>query len=161
MKRVLLGTAVLLALWFGGRAIHRALQSDETRIRAMLTDAAAAFDRADLAGTLEPLAPDYRDATVGVTRREAAAGLLWLFQNRRDPTGRFRHRIELPPEDCDVQIDGDRATVTLLLRLFEGLDEAERLVWTVRITAGVERIEGSWRIVRSEQQTVAGQRPWR
>jgi hypothetical protein len=159
MRRLLL-TAVLLAVaFFAGRAVYYAMAGDETKIRRLFAGEAAAFNDCAGLSILESFAPEWHDETLGVSRPELRGGLLWLFQNRRDaPSRRFLYRVELP-DDHPVEVAGDRATATLPLQLFEGLDEQQRVVWELRVQAELERRDGDWRVVRSRHETVRGAPP--
>jgi hypothetical protein len=161
MKRLLLLAAVLVVAWFAGRALWFALASDDTRIRRLFAHEAAAFNDTATFSVLESFAPGYHDETLGVSLQVLRAGLVWAFQNRRDPASRrFLLRVALA-DDFPLAIDGDRATATLPLTLFEGLDERERAVWEVSVTADLERRDGEWRVVRSKHETTSGSPPGR
>ncbi|MGE3171176.1 MAG: nuclear transport factor 2 family protein [Planctomycetota bacterium] len=160
LQRVLLFAALAAVAWFGGRAVVRALASDETRIGWLLQGEAASFNGAAMLSVLGSFAPDYRETTVGIDRQALRAALLWAFQNRRDrATGRFLYRVELPAEELQVTVDGDRARAAFALRLFEGLDAAAVLRWELAVEAELERGQDGWRVARSRHETVTGERP--
>jgi hypothetical protein len=80
-------------------------------------------------------------------------------KNRRDQASRrLLLRVDVP-DDFALAIDGDRATATLALILFAGLDAQERAAWEVRATVDLERRDGTWRVVRSRHETVRGAPP--
>ena len=61
---------VLVVGWFGGAALYRAMASDETKIRWVFEDEAAAFNGMALLVSMEGFASDYRDTTRGITRQQ-------------------------------------------------------------------------------------------
>jgi hypothetical protein len=157
-RRALLIAAILIAAFFAVRAIGRALASDETKIRWLLADEAAAFNDCSMLSVLDHFAPDWQDETTGVSRQALKGGLLYVFQNRRDPkTQRFLYRVEVGETDIDVQ--GERATAKFPLVLHEGIDAAEKPIWELKVTADLGKHEGSWRIDRSRHETVHGSAP--
>jgi hypothetical protein len=158
IRRVLLIAAALMVAYFAVRAIRTALASDETRIRWLLADEAAAFNDCGMLSVLDHFAPEWQDETTGVSRQALKGGLLYVFQNRRDAkTGRFLYRIEVGETDIDVQ--GERATAKFPLVLHEGIDTAERAIWELKVTADLGKHDGSWRIDRSRHETVHGTAP--
>lgn len=160
MKRAL-GTVVVLVLaFFVGRTLYRSFAGEETRIRWLLQDEAAAFNGSSILTVLDSFAPRFRDETTGFGRDELRAALQYAFQSRRDPeTKRFLHRVELPEDRMRIEVVGESARAVFDLRLHEGLDEAERMVWEVRVHADLEKEEGEWRVVGSRHETLRGSRP--
>jgi hypothetical protein len=158
MRRILLLAALLVVAFLGGRAIWRAMASDATRIRWLFEGEAAAFNDCAGLSVLESFAPDWQDETTGTSRQMLRGGLMWVFQNRRDPkTQRFLYRIEMG--ELDVDIDGDRAKATVPLVLHHGLDDDRRPVWELRVLAELGRKDGSWRVERSRHETISGAVP--
>jgi hypothetical protein len=159
MKRVLLIAAAAIVVWFAGHALWRALASDQTKIRWLFAGEAAAFNDAAAFSVLESFASEYRDETLGLSRQSLRGAVLWTFQNRRDPASqRFLLRVAVP-DDFALALEGDRATATLPLTLFEGLDTRERTIWDGRATVELERRDGTWLVVRSRHETVRGALP--
>jgi len=152
----------LVAAFFTGRVVYRALASDETRIRWVLEEEAEAFNGARMLTILDGFAPEYRDATTGLKRGELRAALLHVFQSRRDPaTRRFLYRVELPEADLRVEVDGDTARATFRLRLHEGSGAGEELAWELDVAAELERRDGEWLVIGSRHETLHGGRPRR
>jgi hypothetical protein len=161
VRRTLLTAILVVAAYFAGRAAYVALAGDETKIRWLFAGEAAAFNGCAGLSVLASFAPDYHDTTADVSRQMLHGGLLWLFQNRRDPQSRrFLYRVELQ-DDHPVDVAGDRATATLPVRLYEGLDEQERLVWELRVHAELQKRDGAWWVERSRHETVQGAMPRR
>ena len=159
MKRVVAVILVLVVGWFGGAALYRAMASDETKIRWVFEDEAAAFNGMALLVSMEGFASDYRDTTRGITRQQLRRATAGLFQYRRLPDGTFRYRVELPEDDYVATIDGDKAKVDLPLWLFDLADSDTEPAWNVLVHAELEKREGVWYIVRSTHDTMAGDLP--
>ena len=158
LRRMLLIAALLVAAYFVVGAIRRALAGDETRIRWLFAEEAAAFNDCAAVSVLSHFAPTWQDETTGVTRQALQGGLLWVFQNRRDPQSRrFRYHLEVGEYDVDVQ--GEQATATLPLVLHEGRDAGDEVIWELRVTAELGKHDGEWRVDRSRHETVRGAAP--
>ena len=158
LRRLLLIAAVLVAVYFGVGAILRAFASDETKIRRLFADEAAAFNDCAALSVLSHFAPTWRDETSGVTWQTLRSGLLWVFQNRRDPPSkRFRYRLEVG--EYDVEVQGEQASATVPLVLHEGLDAGEKVIWELSVTAELGKHDGEWRVDRSRHETVRGAAP--
>ena len=113
---------------------------------------------AALLSVLSHFAPAWQDETTGVTCQALKQGLLWVFQNRRDPQSkRFLFRLEVGEYDVDVQ--GEQATANLPLVLYEGLDAGDKVKWELRVTADLGKHDGEWRVDRSRHETVRGAAP--
>ncbi len=157
-QHLLVVSVLLVAGYFGGRAVLAALASDETKIGQLFADEAAAFNASAAMSVLANFGPDWRDETAGLSRQDLQRGLLWLFQNRRDPgTRRFLHRVAVGELTVDVQ--GERAAAVVPLVLYQGLDAEERTVWELRVAADLGKRDGSWRIERSRHETLSGGMP--
>lgn len=159
MKRAILGVLglmAILALWSTVRAWTR---SDEERIRALFATEAARFNAGAALRVLDSFAPDYRDETLDLDRQTLRGALLWVFQNRREAaSGRLVYDVGLG-EDYPIEIEGERATASVPVQLYEGLDERRRLAWSLRVAATLERRDGTWTVVRSTHETLAGRAP--
>ena len=158
IRRVLLIAAALVMAYFAVRAIRTALASEETRIRWLFADEATAFNDCKALSVLEHFAPDWQDETTGITRQQLKGGLMYVFQNRRDPkTQQFLYRIEVGR--YDVEVEGEHAKAVLPLVLHEGLGADERALWELRVTAELGKHDGSWRVDRSRHETIHGSAP--
>lgn len=159
MKRLLLTLILAVAAFFGGRAVYRAMASDETKIGWLLADEAAAFHAASLLNLMPNFAADYRDDTTGLSLQTLRGGVLWAWQNQRDAEDRFTWHLDLPEGPGEVAVDGDTATATFPLRLYSGSGDEAKLVWGLRVTATLQRQDGEWRIARSSHSTTEGAAP--
>ena len=157
MKYALLAVVAVLA-WFGGRALWRAMASDETRIAWVLEDEAAAFNGAAALSILAGFAPEYRDDTVNIDKNMLRAALLWAFQNRRDGD-RFRYRVEIAPDSLRTQVDGDVAQAEFGLRLFDARAGDATPSWEIAVKARLHRRDGEWFLLHSTHSTLRGDRP--
>lgn len=159
MKRILL-TAVLVALaFFAGRAIYLAMASDQTRIGWLFAAEAEAFNSTSAFSVLSHFALDYRDDTVGFDLQMLRGAVLWVFQQHGDPEQPSRWHVELPEAAGSVTVAGDTASAELPLRLYGGRDADAKLLWEVKVTAQLRRVDGDWRIARSTHATTQGRMP--
>jgi hypothetical protein len=163
MKRptlVLLGIVVVAVAGYGG---YRMLASDETRIRWLLEDAASSFNDTHLGGCLTAFAPDYQDKTFsGMGRAQLAQALRSVFVARVDPkTRRFLFRVQIPEQDLTIKVaaNGKTATAQFTLHLEAQRQDTWKPVWELRVTAGLDKVSGDWRIQEASHETVGGQMP--
>lgn len=160
MKRILLGLCLLLAAFFVGRAACRAFASDETKIDWLLAEEVAAFNAASMLSVMPNFAADYRDATSGVDGQSLRAAVMWAWKNRRDAAGRFTWRVDLPTDSSEVLVDGDTATATFVLQLFEGVgDDGGESMWQLQVQAELHKRAGRWWLTSSTHQTTSGKAP--
>lgn len=151
-RRWLVGAALLLGatgLWFATRGPP----SDEDQIRAAIEQVAEGARTADLARTMEPISPRYRDAENEGTGYDELKGLIFLQYQRRGPIS-----VLLGP--IQVQVDGDRAraVVDATLADFEegGGGLLPRDAELMRFTVDFEREEGEWRVVTHTRASFRG-----
>ncbi|MHC4512769.1 MAG: hypothetical protein ACYTGW_07430 [Planctomycetota bacterium] len=163
MKRptlVLLGIVVVAIAGYGG---YRMLASDETRIRWLLEDTASSFNDTHLGGCLAAFAPDYQDKTIsGMGRAELTQALRYVFLRRVDPkTRQFLFRVRIPEQDVTIKVaaSGNTATAQLTLHLEAQRQDTWEPVWELRVTAGLGKVNGDWRIQRSSHETLSGRIP--
>jgi hypothetical protein len=158
IRRVLLIGAALVLAYVAVRAIRNALASDETKIRWLFADETAAFNDCKTLSVLEHFAPDWQDENTGVTRQQLKGGLLFVFQNRRDPkTQQFLYRLEVG--EYEIEVEGEHAKAVLPMVLHEGVGENEKALWELRVTAELGKHDGSWRVDRSRHETIHGSAP--
>lgn len=158
MKRVVGAVGLVLAAWFGARAVLAAMQSDEDLVRELLQQEREAFDAGSTTTTMHRFAADYRDAS-GITVTQLHSAVLWAMQNRRGPDGTFRYSVQFDAELLPVEVDCDTATASFDLALVDETTPSTP-TWTVRVDAEFARREGRWWLVRSRHATVSGRRPW-
>lgn len=159
MKRILLLAILIVLSFFAGRALYFAMASDQTRIGWLFAAEADAFNTASAFSVLSHFALDYRDDTVGFDLPTLRGAVLWVFQEHGDPGHKSHWRVELPEGAGSVAVDGDAATAELPMRLYGGSLADEQLLWEVRVTAELRRIDGDWRIARSTHATTQGRMP--
>jgi len=157
---VLLGIAVVAVAVYGG---YRMLASDATRIRWMLDDAASSFNDTHLGGCLAAFAPDYQDKTFsGMDRERLAQALRYVFVARVDPkTRRFLFRVRIPEQDVTIKVaaSGKTAAAEFTLHLEAQQQDTWEPLWELRVTAGLGKTDGDWRIQESSHETIGGQMP--
>jgi hypothetical protein len=159
MNRILLTLILALVAFFGGRAVYRAMASDETKIGWVLAAEVAAFEAASVLNLTPHFAADFRDDTTGIGLQTLRGAVVWAWQNELDAEGHFTWRLALPEGAGEVAVDGDSATATFPLQLFRGIGDEAKLVWGLRVTAKLERKDGSWWIVQSSHGTTEGTAP--
>jgi hypothetical protein len=163
LRRFLMSAIAVVAVFFGGRAIVRALASPEKKIRWQLDSMAEGFNRTRNGAVLAGLAPDFLDETYGADRALVQAGLARIFFESKDPvTKAFPYRVELPREQCTITVatpDKKSAQVELLARFFEKHAGSEAVRWEVQITAELVLRDGDWLVRRSETKAVSGRMP--
>ncbi|MBI5365093.1 MAG: hypothetical protein HZA53_18090 [Planctomycetes bacterium] len=163
MRRVLFSIAVLIVLWFGGRAIVRSFASDATKIRWAVESMIDGFDRTRTDDVLEGLAPEFLDETYGADRAMVRSACAYLFFQAKDPTTKgFLYSAECEPSGIVVTEDRgggpSRAEAQLDTRFFEKKGDERKLVWRIDVRAQFVERDGEWRILRSETRTVEGER---
>lgn len=162
MKRLLLALVAAVALWFGGRAIVRALASETTRIRWVVDDMVAGFNDTRMNPILDGLAADYLDETYGADRALLRAAAASVFFQAKDPsTKKFLYRLERMPrvEIAVVETPATKsARVKLELQFFRRRGESEESAWTIHVDGRMEKRDGDWLFVRTETKTTDGER---
>lgn len=163
MKRFLIATLTVLALYFAGRALVRALVSDETKIRWLIEDMADGFNGTRMNPVLEGLAADYLDETSGADREMVRQALVHLFFTAKDETTkRFRYRVELSTPGVKIietVPDLWKAECDIEARFFERHGKDETVAWQVQIAAKLERGQDGWRFTRTSYHTESGAMP--
>ena len=163
MRRILLGLAAAVVLFLVGRAIVRALVSDETKIRWMVEDMQEGFDRTRMDPILVAFAEDFSDETSGANRQDVRQALAYLFLTAKDPqTKAFPYRVEVeitklaidPGSGGEPGADCDLAARFFDLREHSG-GEPEP-AWVIAIASRWERGEYGWRIARTKYETKSG-----
>lgn len=160
MPRILLVAIAVVLSFFVGRAVYRAMASDETRIGWLFAEEAEAFNGGSVLSVLSHFAPDYRDDASGMDLPRLRGAVLWALQNHGDPERSDHWRAVLPQAAGAVSVDGDSATAELPVQLVEGRDDG-KLLWQVQVTAQLRRVDGDWRIAHSTHRTTQGHQPLR
>lgn len=160
VKRVLLGLAGLVLLALAGRALVRALASDETRIRWLVGDAVHAFNETHTKGCLAPLADEWRHQPYGVDRELLKAALVRVFFQAVDPeTKAFLFEAEVDTDAMTVQVAEDGRTATIAGEALFSARRGDALdpTWRVRFSGELEKDpEKGWLVVRSAHENVEG-----
>lgn len=163
MKRVLLAALALLALFFGVRALVRALASDETKIRWLVEEMTEGFNDTRMNPILSGLAQDFVDDSTGADKDHVRAGLAQIFLQRKDPaTKRFPFRAQLPEAEFPVAVqDGEPrlAEADFLLECEESKGEEWHSCWKAQVHAELVLAAGGWKIRRVRIDTREGRRP--
>lgn len=161
MRRfALLALGLALAL-VAGRAVFRALASEETKIRRVVGEMAAGFDAGSANRCVAGLADSWRDETSGLEREWLRQGLAqFFFQQHQAGGGAERYRVELPEAAFVVTLVPERPTSARLecVARFLELGPPETLAWEVSIRAELERGTAGWEIVATRHRTLSGER---
>jgi hypothetical protein len=160
VKRVLLALAAGLLLFLVGRALVRALASDETKIRWLIEDMAEGFDATRMDSVLVAFAEDFRDKTSGADRRNVREALAYLFLSAKDPeTKAFPYRVEVDVAKLAIDESPSEAPVAdveLLARFLDRRGGEESVAWEIAIVSHWVRGEYGWRIARTSYETKSG-----
>ncbi len=135
--------ALLLMLWPDG-------QTPEDEVREVLTEMALGAEDGDVNAVLEPIAPDWRDAS-GLSRKDLQAVLVREFLRGK------RLRVVLGP--ILVEIDEPRAEASFEMWLAEGAEVFP--LWpasneVLRAEVELERRDGDWTLVGSRVSKLDG-----
>ena len=159
MKRILLALAGAVVLFLLGRAIVRALVSDETKIRWLVEDMREGFDETRMDPILVAFAENFRDESSGADRADVRQALASVFFTAKDPETKafpYRVEIEIPKLAIDSDAEPPTAECDLEARFFDSRDEKEEPVWEVSIVSRWTRGEYGWRIASTRHETKSG-----
>lgn len=160
MRRILLVLAGMLVCFFVGRAIVRALVSDETKIRWLVEDMRDGFDRTRMDPILVAFAESFRDETSGADRSNVREAIAYLFLTAKDPqTKAFPYRVEVDVSKIGIDessADAPTADCDLVVRFFDLRGSEEKLAWKIAIASHWIRGEYGWRIASTRYEEKAG-----
>lgn len=160
MKRILLAALVLAVLFFAGRAVGRALVSDETKIERLVDDMIEGFNETDNDQVREGLDVNFLDEAYGVDRELVRLALAHLFFEAKDPaTKKFLYHAEhtLGPIAITENESGAKsATTDLEVAFSKRKGDALEPAWKIRVHATLEKKEGRWRFFRTTTSTLSG-----
>lgn len=162
MKRLLAAIAVLALVFFAGRAIVRALASDETRIRWTLEEMRDGFNDAEPAPVIDHLHPLFREEENGVDLAQVEQALIAVCLGEIDSTTKtFALRadcdfdawsVALGPDDAQASAKGE-------VGLFRSRQGVEKLVWRAKVELElVEDEHDGWLVRRGSFETLEGDR---
>lgn len=159
MKRIFLGLAGALLLFLVGRAIVRALVSDETKIRWLIEDMRDGFDKTRMDPILVAFAETFRDETSGADRGSVREALAYLFFTAKDSqTKAFPYRVEIEIGEISIDSSSDprSADCDLDARFFDLRGGDEEVAWEIAISSRWTRGEYGWRIAGTRYETKSG-----
>lgn len=155
MKRALLLAAAALVLWIGGRAIVRALASDETKIRRLVEAMADGFDRTRMDPVLAGLDREFADETSGATRQDVREALAYLFFTAKDETTKafpYRARVEIR----SIEVRRPSATCDADVHFVDLRGGKETPAWDIGLRLELARGGDGWKIEKSKYETRSG-----
>ena len=156
LKRLVLLLLAVVACSFLGRALYRALASDETKIRWMVRDMVEGYDEGDVGDCIGPFAEDWRHEGHEITRELLRGALLQTALERDPATKQQLSSVDLDEDSLVVEVDGASARVACEARFSRLRRGAWEPAWTLRAEAELEKREEGWKIVRSRHQDVRG-----
>jgi hypothetical protein len=156
LKRLLLALVAVAALGLIGRAIYRALASEETKIGWLVDEHDRGLRRqAHERDPDRPRHPVFLDETYGADRDLVRAALVRLFFEANDETTeevplprrveRQEHRRHAGPRQRRARPE-----------LPETQGRVLRAAWKARVKAQLQKKDGYWRFVRTETSTPRG-----
>jgi len=158
MKRILTLLLGLVVLVLGGRALFRALASEETKIRWRLERMEAGYDEGDVGDAIGPIATDWRhEGYPNATRDQVRAGLAHRTLTQRDrETKELRHRVDIDWETLEIEVDGDRATSEFEVRFSELVNGEWIEGWHVRARCTWRHDPNGWFLHASSSEDIRG-----
>jgi len=164
IKKLALILAVLAVVAFLGHWIYRSLESDETRVRRLVTALVADFNGENVRAMAGAFAEKFRDATRKLDRRQVLQILQYVVLRARDAKAkRFALRAALVDDAVSVEIDpdGETARASFAVRIEQSIDGQ----WTdpdvCTIDAEIGKIEGDWQLVMTKHTWSRGRFRWR
>ena len=154
---LLVGVSVLL---IGGRAVLRALASDETKIQLKLEEACEGFSDARMNPILEFLARDYVDETSGFHRDDVRGAVAAAFFQEKDPTTKkFPFRASVVPDTLKIEVDkygSKSAKITFVVRITDTKGGQERNAWEFSVDGTMKDGDDGWQLATSSHDTRSG-----
>lgn len=153
MQRVLLGLALILAVYFGVGWLRRALASEEDLVRARFEAMLGAVDGGHPGGVLRGFdRRRYRDDTSGFDFEDVETGLMYLFLHQ----GVDLEATLDPLDGLTITVDRDATPLRADVRFHFLVEEVTapgvtRPWWDVRGVGVMEKHDGAWRFVRSSE----------
>ena len=154
MKKILAVLAVAV-LWIAGRALVRALASDETKIRRIVAEMADGFDRTRMDPILAGLHREFVDETSGATRQEIREGLAYLFFTAKDEATKgfpYRARVEI----TSLAVHRPTAECAADVRFVDVRGGKETPAWEIAVRFELDHGDDGWRIRKSSYETRSG-----
>mgnify|MGYP000846277006 CR=1 FL=1 len=160
MKRIVLAVFALVLVFFGGRALLRALASDETKIQRLVATMVEGFNDTRNDPIREGLDVNFQDENYGVDRDLVRVALAQIFLEAKDPaTKKFLYHAEHtvgPIVITQGESGVPRATTDLEVAFSKRKGEVFEPAWTIRVHATLEKKDGDWRFFRTATSTVSG-----
>lgn len=142
-----------ILLWIGGRAMLRAMESDQAKIRRLCQTMATAFNDQRTSRFMAGLAEDFVDLQSGVRREELREALVYTFFQEIDQESKgFALRAELAQEPFDVVVtDGEPKTAkaSLAAHISRLGGDKPQAWWDARITGELTKTKMGWQWTRT------------
>lgn len=159
IKKIGLLFVVVALVLIGGRAILRALASDEDRIRRKLDEACEGFGDARMDPILAFLSRDFADETSGFGRDDVRGAVAAAFFQEKDPTTRgFPFRASYAPESLAIALDQGGARtgqISFVVTVTDTRGQG-RTAWEFKVDGTVREGEDGWQLARCSHDTRSG-----
>lgn len=160
LRRVGVALLVLGLLAAGIRWLVLTLESDESKIRRAIADAAEGFDDTRVGPILDVLAREFEDETSGFRRDDLRAALAAAFFQEKDPETRgFPWRCVIDADAIEITVesgDPDRAVVAFPGRIVAARGDDPREAWSFRVEGRMEERDDGWCFVTTTHTTLKG-----
>lgn len=151
------GVSILL---LGGRAVLRALASDEAKIRIKLEDACEGFGDTRMNPILEFLSREFVDETSGFHRDDVRGAVAAAFFQEKDPTTKkFPYRAAVVPDTLKIDVDktgSKSARIAFVVRITDTKGGQDRNAWEFAVDGTMKDGDDGWQLVSSTHDTRVG-----
>ncbi len=158
-KKLLLILLAAPVLWFGGKAIARALASDETLVRWTVEGMERGYAKNRVNPVLGPIAPEWRhEGSAEISRGLFGDALRQRFFGERHPQTRERlDRVTIDWGTWEVEVVEESATARFDLEVEELRGGAWEQLGLAGFEVEFERGPDGWRLVRSRHEERVGE----
>lgn len=160
MKRILLILVAAVVIFFAGRAVGRALVSDETKIQRLVAEMVEGFNETRMDPVRDGLDLNFLDETYGADRELVRMALAHLFFGSNDPvTKKFLYQAEHTVGPVTITKDADgtpHATTDVEIAFSKRKGDVLEPTWKIRVHATLEKRDGGWRFFRTQTSTLSG-----
>ncbi len=142
-----------ILLWIGGRAVLRAMESDQDKIRRLCQEMVDAFNEQRTSRFMAGLDENFLDVQSGVRREELREALVYtFFQEIDQQSKKFALRADLPEVPFDVVVtEGEpktaKASISANISRLQG--DKPQAWWDARISGELAKTEKGWQWTRT------------
>ncbi len=147
-NRIAFAVVAAVLLWISGRAVLRALESDETKIRRLCAGMVESFNEQRTSRFLAGLTEDFVDQSSGVRRDEVREALIYAYFQELDPeTKAFLLHAELEDPQFPVEVRDTQppsASATLTVKIARQRSAGSEVYWNARVEGELVRGASGW-----------------